>query len=176
MLLEASGADGARLPVLEGDGRKQQQARELLALLFPQGLTFLQLPFKAEWAESSTRLSRIAADGLGPRLRSLVGEEFLSTLETVHDAYGKALGITAKTTRPPATALPSLREPLGAFLDTLRVYVVKVTALEEPDDEESNARVAQLLEPLRTFPARRRGRAPAEEPPDENRDGGDAAG
>jgi hypothetical protein len=147
-----------RLPPLV-EQKKQSAARELAELLFPAGLKFVQLPYKAEWAESETRLARIDAEGLEPRLASLVGAAFVATLREAHAAYGKALGITAPL--PKAEEAVSLRTHLDAFRTALRDYVLKVAALADVEDDESVALVENLLAPIAAWPSRKRDAAPA---------------
>jgi hypothetical protein len=126
------------------------EARALLAELFPDGLSFIHLPYELEWNQSELRLGRLAKEPLGDRLRALGGQVFIEALIAAHAAYGKLLGLP----RPPsatgkeAAAPPTVVEALDTFSSTLRAYALKVTMHVEVEDPRTAALAKTLLEPL----------------------------
>jgi hypothetical protein len=119
--------------------------RAIYAILFPTRLKFTQLPFKLEWAESDSRLARIARDGFDVELEKLGGKPILDQLRQAHRAYGDALGITAEG-QDPITS--TVRDLLQTFTTTLRAYFQAVTAHADPADPASVALTDSLLAPL----------------------------
>lgn len=122
-----------------------KEAAELSALLFTDGLKFVQLPYALQWAESETRLERIKDQKLQPRLEALGLGMFLSELKKAHTAYGQSLGISAP--KPVEKEGKSIRAALDAFGDRLREYVLKVMGWVEPDEPETQSLADALLEP-----------------------------
>ncbi len=130
---------------------ERQRAEAIGALLFPQGLTFLKAPYLVEHTESQRRLDLVAAEGLGDELRALVGPLFVDELAAAHEAYGKALGITAALEAP---ALPArVAEPLREMQIALRSYTLQLLAHAETGDE-ALAAVGAALRPLDLLRAR----------------------
>lgn len=159
----------ARLP----DEPKAGEAAALRARLFPDGLKFLNKPYKEEWAESKARLDRIDAENLGPALDRLCGKEFLPAIRKAHQAYGDALGLSAPGAAPTLDEAP-LRGPLDAFMLALRRFVTKVVALGDDDTPEGAALMNALLWPLDTWAPPAAKRAPAT-PAEPTSQWGDAA-
>jgi hypothetical protein len=137
----------AKLP---GDpARETLDARALLDELYPDGLSFIVLPYELEWSQSDQRMTRIA-ESLGARIGALGGRVFVEALQKAHAGYGKLLGL-------PRVARPedlSVHEALEAFVSALRVYALKVTAYVEVDEPETAALAKALLEPLMTWQGR----------------------
>lgn len=81
-------------------------ARELLAKLFPNGLTFTQLEYSAQWAEATRRIHLIADGGQEPTLRRLCGDLFVDELLHWHGEYTKMIGAVSEpdATTPAAHA------------------------------------------------------------------------
>lgn len=121
-------------------------AAGLIETLFPKGLKFTQLPYKLEWAESNTRLLLIDERGLEADFEKLGGEKLLARLRALHAAYGDALGITDVLAEE--TNVTTLRDALAAFIDALRVYVVRAASLLSPKDEKSTTMARALLAPI----------------------------
>lgn len=126
---------------------KATEAAALRARLFPDGLKFLTLEYKVEWAESKARLDHIDAEGLGPEIDRLAGKEFLSAIRDAHAAYGQALGLSGPTSAPVADQAV-LRPKLDDFLKALRRYVTKVVAFGDDDTAEGEAVMKALLWPI----------------------------
>lgn len=132
-----------KLPVPFAD-----QARTIYAVLFPSRLKFTHLPYKSEWAEADAKLSRITRDAFDTEIEKLGGKPILQQVRVAHEAYGRALGITLEG-QDPSTV--SLREPLQAFTQVLRGYVLAVAAHADPADAASIALTDALLSPLQKW-------------------------
>jgi len=120
--------------------------------LFPDGTSFLKLPFTEEWAQVERRVSLIKSAGLDKQIATLGGAAFVKHLEEAHAAYGKALGLTAVPDAPAETV--ALRDPLEAFISALRLYVIKVTAYRDEEKSETVALAERLLRPLTSWTSR----------------------
>lgn len=127
--------------------REAEEGRALLADLYPDGLSFILLPYELEWNQSAIRLTRIDNEPLGDRLRALGGAVFLDALRGAHAAYGKLLGLPRPVGAWDKGAL-SVGEALEAFAAALRIYALKVTAFVEVDEPETGELSKRLLEPL----------------------------
>ncbi len=133
----------AKLP---GDSRQTLEARALLGELYPDGLSFIMLPYELEWNQSDLRLARIGAEPLGERIDALGGRVFLDALTKAHAEYGTLLGLPRPPSADPPT--PRVHDALEAFVSALRNYALKVTAAVEVDEPETAALAKALLEPL----------------------------
>jgi hypothetical protein len=103
-----------------------------LEKLFPNGLTFVLLPYLSEWSESQQRLRRIDAQNLAKALATATGHEgFLEAIRTAHTGYGKVLGITEANGEPEA---PSLAQGLYDVRAAIVLYVVQVIAWAQLDE------------------------------------------
>lgn len=120
--------------------------------LFPDGTSFLKLPFSEEWAQIERRISLINSEGLDKQIAALGGAPFVKHLEEAHAAYGKALGLTAVPDAP--AEVVALRDPLEAFISALRLYVIKVTAYGDAAKPETVALAERLLRPLTSWTGR----------------------
>lgn len=138
----------AKLP---GEGAtKASFARRLLDLVYPDGLRFTQLSYKLEWAESQTRLDRLAEKVNASFVKEIVGEIFVRVLREAHREYGVALKITEA--KEEAKAAAKVRAPLDAFGDALRRYALRITSyVDDEEDEAAGALAAKLLAPLSTW-------------------------
>jgi hypothetical protein len=119
---------------------KAARAQTIIDQLFPDGLTFLQLPYATEWAESEKRIARIDKNNLTGDIEAIAGAEFLAEVRRAHADYGHALGITkaAKGESP-----ESLTEPLRALGKSIAQYALKVAGLAgDGDDALRMARAA----------------------------------
>jgi hypothetical protein len=149
----------ARLPI---DRAPQAEwAAELLAELFPDGLSFLKMPYASEWAESERRLAQIEQKKLAPALEALAGSDFLLVVRAAHATYGEVLGMTKRQAVAPSSV--SLSEPLREVTRALASYALKVCAMA--DDAESIAAVRRALRPIdehRASTTRRSAKGPEE--------------
>ena len=128
-----------------------EEARTLLAELYPEGLSFLQLPYELEWSESDGRLRRIADEPLGERIRALGGQPFLDALTAAHREYGKVLGLRRKGAGKGVVSQPAVHDALFTFTAALRVYALKVTAHVDVEEAETAALANALLKPLMSW-------------------------
>lgn len=145
-------------------------AKRALATLFPTGTGFLRAEYAVEWAEVNRRIERMQKDGIDTQIGKLGGEPFVEHLLAVHAAYGKALGITEKSSEGRASDA-GIADPLRELQAALRIYVVKVVAHIDADDPESEALAARLLAPIAEYESRLAGPNPApgsEEPEPKN--------
>ena len=131
----------ATLPV--DDFPKAKRAAELLAKIFPDGLTFLKLPYNMEWAESEKRLQMVDAENLADDISATAGPEFLVQVRKMHTVYGEVLGITKPSaeTQAPVRAenLRNLRQAVGR-------YVFGV--LSQVSDDDSSDLALTALRPI----------------------------
>lgn len=139
-------------------------ARQVLRVLFPSGLGFLRSEYAVEWAEVQRRIDRLKSEGLDTVLAKLGGQPFLDHLLATHAAYGKALGITEKSTTS-STADPQILDALRELQAALRRYIIKAVAHVEADDPESEALVTRLLSPIAEYESRLAGPKPGEPAP-----------
>jgi hypothetical protein len=138
------------------------RAAELLALLFPTGLDFLNIAYAEQWAEGERRLMMIDQDQLETDLIELAGERFLQRLRQAQIAYGDALGITKKKDIDPDTA--RVLDSLRALRSEIAGYARLVLGLVDDDDDTSIAAAELQLEPiLRYRKPRAEGEADKEE-------------
>lgn len=139
------------------------EAAAILQTIFPNGLAFLAIRPTDEWQEAELRLNLIVEKGFDKTIVKLGGKPFLDELAVAHKAYGQVLGITAAKS---ATEVPILRKARDAALDTVREYVLRVTAHVRKKDPQTAALADRLLEPLRTWKDRtaRAGATEGEEP------------
>ncbi|WP_437619625.1 hypothetical protein [Sorangium sp. So ce1151] len=128
------------------------EAKELFKLLYPDGLSFTRLPYKLEWKESKARLDAIAGARHERTFRKLGGEGFLAHLQEAHEAYGRALHITAP--RPESAPTGDVRSAFLATLAALRDYATRVAAHADPDVPGSEEISAALLAPLAAWESR----------------------
>lgn len=70
-------------------------AQSLMQKLFPNGLSFTQLEYGAQWAEASWRLKMLEEQKLEDDLRRLCGDVFVDELVHWHAEYGKMIGVAA---------------------------------------------------------------------------------
>jgi hypothetical protein len=122
------------------------RASELNALLFTDGLRFLTLPWKTQWAEGDKRLRQIDEQKLAADLDRLAGPAFLAEVRRTHEVYGKALGIAAPL--PESPAAPTLGEPLLELRRALKRYALQVVATVDEDSAESIQAAVQALAPI----------------------------
>lgn len=123
---------------------KAERAAAIVALLFPEGLTFLRLPYAAQWAEQERRLAKIDALELAPEIDDLCGPEFLAEIRRTHTAYGEVLGITS----PAEAALAAkVGEPLRELQRVVGQYMRKLAVMAE-DNDDSLALALRALAPI----------------------------
>lgn len=123
-------------------------ASSLLAQIFPNdSLKFIQAAYVVEWAESRDRLQLIKDQKLDEPIEGVLGgKKILSSLRAAHKAYGDAVGITEVQATEEERA--SLREALSDLVESLRHYVVQVSATVRKKNPKTAERAAKLLAPI----------------------------
>ncbi|HEU4403849.1 MAG TPA: hypothetical protein VFS43_00940 [Polyangiaceae bacterium] len=135
----------ARLP--PGPGAERAAiAQRLLERLYPQGLSFTQLPFVTQWAEVQKLLDRARRPENGALIAQLGGEVFVEAIGDAFEAYGEALQVTRE--RAEVKASVRVREPLDALTLALRSYVLQVTAHADAGGGEGDPEARELAEAL----------------------------
>jgi hypothetical protein len=129
-----------------GDEAEAERAGMLLARVFPDGLSFLNKRYKAEWADSETRLLLIDQEGLDADIEALGGATFLRVLRRAHGAYGEALHVT--TRRGPDPEAIGLRRAFEDAHAAMRAYLVQVAASRRPRDPATVALADRLNGPI----------------------------
>jgi hypothetical protein len=123
-------------------------ATVLLPKIFPEGLKFVLLAYKLEWAESSARLRLISDQALDRELEKLAAGPLLQIIRDAHDEYGNALGVTAAEAEADVT---SIRDALSSFSTALRDYVVRVAASVNRRDPKTQVLADVLLGPIQKW-------------------------
>jgi hypothetical protein len=123
-------------------------AATLREQLFPDGLKFVLIPYRLEWAESNNRLTLIKEKKLDAVFDKLGGAPILDSLRKAHKAYGDALNITEASD---AEESASVRDALADLLDALRAYVVKVSATVDRKKPKTAKLADKLLAPIMTW-------------------------
>lgn len=146
------------------DGEPQaERAREVEARVFPDGLTFLTKPYKAEWADSETRLSLIKQEKIDGAIEGLGGAPFLRAVQRAHRDYGEALHIT--TSRPEPAETADVRNALDSAHDALRDYLVQIAASRRRSKPATLELADRLTRPVTRWSSGGRGsKKTAEEP------------
>lgn len=135
----------SRLPAQGKDQDLKAKAREIQSVVFPDGLKFILLPYKLEWAESQGRLNIIDERGYAGDIEALGGKMILATLRRTHQKYGDLQGLS-KVSAP--ERIVDLRGKLDTFSNELREYIVKVSATVDRDVDGSDQLAARLLAPV----------------------------
>jgi hypothetical protein len=132
---------------------RAKRAAELVELVYPDGLSFLQLPFNEQHAECDRRLRQIDDEGLDRDIDAIAGKEFLVEVRRTHVLYGEALGIT-KSEKAPAEET-TIAEHLRTLSQAMNAYTLAVLTLIEDDDPSSVTMVRNALLPLDEYRAKR---------------------
>jgi hypothetical protein len=138
---------------LEGDPRAER-ARFCRAAIFPDGLTFLNKPFKEQWADSETRLVLIAEEKYDEEIEVFGGAPFLAAVRESHQEYGEALHVKAKYPGPSESV--DLREPVSAAQGAVREYALQVAASRRRSKPATVALADRLLGPISRWVSRER--------------------
>ncbi|HEU4405489.1 MAG TPA: hypothetical protein VFS43_09385 [Polyangiaceae bacterium] len=147
---------------LEGDPRAGR-ARRLRAAIFPDGLGFLNKPFKAQWADSETRLALLAREGYDVEIEGFGGAPFLKAVREAHHEYGEALHVKARHPGPSESV--DLREAVAEAHGAVREYALQVAASRRRSKPETGELADRLLGPLARWVSRERAsKKPADAP------------
>jgi hypothetical protein len=136
------------------------RAAELAAILFPDGLAFLSLPYADEWREGERRLKSIDELGLAKDISELAGPEFLVEVRQAQALYGEVLAVAKPNGVKSAT---DLTDPLRALTRAVSAYAIQVIAMAD-GTQETTKLIRQVLRPIdehRSALSSRRGAADA---------------
>jgi hypothetical protein len=144
----------------------RNRAKAIHDVLFPDGLEFTLASFTDQHTESEHRIELVDERGLAKDLGRLVGENFVATLRSAHQALGDALGIS-KTLMPSVPV--ALNEPLRALGEAIRRYALQLLAVAS-DNPDKRDEVLVALSPIDEFRASIGRRIAADEDEDEEQD------
>lgn len=155
----------------------QSTALTAKTTFFPKDeLGFIQLDFEEEWGEIETRVKYAEEQGHFAAVTDIGGAAVIANLKKMQKEYGKALGITAASSRSVAT---KVSEPYAAAQNSLRRFIAAAIALGAESDVDPDVipQAEHLLAPIEELRVRlsaRRGRGSKDEEgvdgenPDEN--------
>jgi hypothetical protein len=145
-----------------------ERARMVLEVIFPDGLRFVNLPYREQWAESKRRLAKLGEPKVAEHVKALGGEPFVEAIEAAQERYGEVLHLT-KPKKAPSQA--KVREALDRMLAAVRSYVLRVANYldENEDDAAAQALGYALLAPITTWKSSGTGR---KAPPADDSNGG----
>ena len=122
-----------------------EKLQMLYNLLFSDGMTFINISYREQWAESDTRLSAVAEGAYDTAIAESGGAPLFDHLKAAHETYGNVLGISAAKA---SKASPAIRETYLVLLDTVRAFIVKAVAWADPEEPGSEALSDRLIAPL----------------------------
>jgi hypothetical protein len=120
------------------------RAAQLVATLFPDGLSFLSFTYTDEWAEGEKRLERIAAHGLTRDIDEIAGPEFLAEVKRAQQRYGEVLALR-KTGDKKLSG--DLTDPLRALGRAISNYALQVIATAD-GSAATRLSIQQTLKPI----------------------------
>jgi len=137
-----------------------KEAQAMRARLFPEGTGFLRQGMHVQWEGMEALLRDLNANGDDARLRVLVGDVFVEALHAVHDAYGKAFGVT-EAAAPASSGEGKVRAALDAAVGALEDLVLQIVAAANDTSAPTALRVAMraALAPVDDLRARQAARA-----------------
>jgi hypothetical protein len=133
----------ARVP---DDTPRPKQAQELLDSVFPDGLSFLALSYRAQWVESKRRLQRIEDKKLEQPLADVTGStSYLEVVRTTHRDFGNALNITEADS---TDETPNLTEGIAKVREAMSYYVLQVIAWGQAEGGRNLDKAYLALRPI----------------------------
>ncbi len=154
-----------------------ERAAELLAKLFPDGLTFLTWDMDSQWAHSRMLLARIKDEDLYDDLIELAGEPFVAGVEEVHAELGEVLGLDEDSEAELEPSDPQLKDLVAALSESIGDYGRVLAGGVLREDSKAVARFLAAMAPIDRFRERNRrsGGAQADaEPAEDAQQGPDA--
>lgn len=136
--------------LLLDEDAKAERARQLLALLYPQGLRFTKATFGVQDAEMRRMLTEMKDPESAASLEELVGAPFVKGFKKTAKAYSemvKAMGRAVPTE-------VDQRSVIIAMQTAIVQHASRVLGELEDDDPASVERVRGLLAPIDNFRAR----------------------
>jgi hypothetical protein len=157
--------DEAHLYLDEPENGGQVHAQAIHDVFFADGLGYINLPYKRQWAAVKARLAVAEKSGLEAHFAALHGAFFLAALRRLHGVYGDALGITNPMQ---ATDVEAKLAPFAAEVRAeLKRYVEKIVASVEPDEPQTIEVMNTLLLPLTSHDSTATSAGPTPLPPTE---------
>ena len=120
-------------------------AQTLHSRLFPEGLSFTQLEYGAQWAEADARVSWLKQAGQLTVLEALIGKSFVTELLRTHTAYGQMVGTDPKK-RAQAQKRPDLPTLRKRTQQAILAHQIQLVALRVSGEEVELA--TQALRPV----------------------------
>jgi hypothetical protein len=148
------------------ESEEAEIAVRLLDILFTDGLEFIQRPSDAAWGEAARRLETLKKEGLEDSFEELGGQRFLDRIRTTHKELGRILELAQKNRNDAVRSRSRARvDALDAFRQSMRQYVLQVTAHAEHRVDGAEALADRLLIPLGEWePQKRKKRSKATTP------------
>jgi hypothetical protein len=134
----------ARVPAVVSDAGLRAQA--INDSLFPDGVSFTQLPAPSAWSEGERRLERLDAEGLESRIIELVGADLLSTVRVSTAALADAIGTGEADRITPSST--GLIEALARFGRAVSRYGRWLAANCDEEDPASVDRFMRAVAPI----------------------------
>ena len=127
----------------------EQAATLYDAVYGDEGIGFIQLPVRKEWAVVETKLDKIdRSPALQKTVVALGLQPMLDLYRGIHADYGKAIGVTQT---PAVEESPAVREKLDALIATLRALVTAIAGSRRRTRPETFKLADRLLRPLTEF-------------------------
>jgi hypothetical protein len=144
---------------------RRAEAEALHQRLFPDGLKFLTMKFREEWAESLSKIALLEQREAKQLVRELGGGVFIDEILEAQQAYGEVLGITQAMPKQPEPM--ELRPHLDRAQSALRDYVLVVAGYGASPRRDARALADRLLAPIHEFESTRSNKpeAPSPNPP-----------
>lgn len=141
-------------------GNDHPDAAELRALAaalelayFPSGVTFTQLSYEEEWAESAERIGRWTKDpAVRKDLVKVSHELHVANVERQHEWLSEALNLSGKLA-PKGPEPRGIAEAMSVFAEALSEYIRVFGAELNTKDAKSVARFVDALAPLESYRA-----------------------
>jgi hypothetical protein len=146
---------------------KAAAGQKVLDKLYDGGLTFINIRYPLQWAEMEKRLEKLKDPELAEALTLVTDENALPTLQRQQEVYGRAIGVTERSSEPAAPS-PNLTDERGALSDKITRYCLAVLAAYPIDEEASATKVRHILKPIDELrAAAKANKTPKAEPPEE---------
>jgi hypothetical protein len=136
---------------------RRAEVEALYQRLFADGLKFLSLKFREEWAESSSRIALLEQREAKQLVNELGGAVFIDEIVDAQRAYGEVLGITKASSSASPEPI-ELRPHFDRAQAALRDYVLVVAGYGATPRRGARALADRLLAPIDEFESARRGK------------------
>lgn len=134
----------SRLP--PGMGAPGDDARQLAANLFPNGLTLSKLDADGVWIESVRLLKHVDEEGLRKLFAKVVSPEMDQHIRDVTGALGDTIGVTGEVEAAPSST--AMAEALARLSRNVSIYGRQLVASLDESDPASLRRFQMAVQPL----------------------------